>query len=38
MAGKKAMNLGDCQCVRPGRILLWMSEEMDDHGSGVSGA
>lgn len=36
-AGKKAMKLGDCQCVMPGLILVSMSDWMALHGSGFSG-
>lgn len=37
-AGKKAMKLGDCQCVRPGTIFEDMSGWISDHGWGWSGA
>lgn len=38
VAGKKAMKLGDCQCVSPGMILLAMSGVMLSQGSGSEGA
>jgi hypothetical protein len=37
-AGKKAMKLGDCQCVMPGMILDAMSAWISVHGCGFSGA
>jgi hypothetical protein len=36
--GKKAIKLGDCQCVRPGMILEAMSDWIMGHGWGVVGA
>lgn len=36
--GKKARKLGDCQCVRPGTILVSMSLRMASHASPSCGA
>ena len=38
LAGKKAKKFGDCQWVRPGITMRWMSARMVSQGSGDSGA